>query len=80
MVIAKTEKIEEGKYLATSPNCPECGEAITVPLGSYNLFRYNQGAFATEVFPELSADDRERFISGYCSPCWDKAFPEEEED
>jgi hypothetical protein len=31
-----------------------------------------------DIFPEMSADDREFFfISGVCPECWDKIFGEE---
>jgi hypothetical protein len=42
--------------------------------------RWLAGAYIQDVFPDLSLDDRERFISGYCTPCWDQLFPFPEED
>jgi len=32
------------------------------------------------VLPTLTAEDRERFITGICPPCWDKMFQYEEEE
>lgn len=61
-------------YTVTSHPCPTCDETITTTVEPQQLFAYNQGAFAQVVLPHLSLDDRERFISGYCAPCWDKLF------
>jgi hypothetical protein len=41
---------------------------------------YRNGAFIQDAFRSLSADDRERLLTGYCTPCWDKLFPAEERD
>ncbi len=80
--IAKLEKIEEGRYHATSLPCPMCGNSLTVELPTSNLFAYNQGASLTEVFPELAPAERERFITGTCGTCWNAmfAFDDEEDD
>ena len=80
--IAKLEKIEEGRYHATSLPCPMCGDSLTIEMPTSNLFAYNQGASITEVFPELAPAERERFITGTCGTCWNAmfAFDDEEED
>jgi hypothetical protein len=39
----------------------------------------SRSQFAQDVFPELDAETRERFISGVCPPCWEEMYPEEEE-
>lgn len=80
MVITKTTKIREGLYEATSIPCPSCNQVLTTKLPSQQLFYYNQSAPIAQVFPDLSLGDRERFISGYCQPCWESLFPEEDED
>lgn len=78
--IAKLTKIEEGSYSAESLACPACKQVLVVTITSQSLWLYNNRALAQEVFPTLSDEDRERFVSGYCGPCWDNLFPEEEED
>jgi ribosomal protein S27E len=80
--IAKLEKIEEGRYNATSLPCPMCGDSLTIEMPTSRLFAYNNGASITEVFPDLNSAERERFISGTCGDCWNKmfAFDDEEED
>ena len=33
--------------------------------------------FMQDIFPDLSIGDRELLISGTCSTCWEKMFPED---
>lgn len=73
-------KVEEGHYKADSKPCPTCGTTLTISLESSQLFQYNQGAFIQDVLPHLNADDRERFMSGYCKTCWNAMFPAEDEE
>ena len=74
MKIAKIEKVSEDEYLATSLDCPDCKENTTITVTGGNIFAYHNGMFAHEIFPNLSKDIRERFISGYCAECWNKLF------
>lgn len=73
-------KVTEGHYKADSKPCPTCGNVLTISLESFQLFQYNQGAFIQDVLPHLDADDRERFMSGYCKADWAALFPAEDED
>ena len=70
-------KVEPWKYSVTSPSCPMCKSTLTVEIDSANLYLYNQGASIEKVLPNLSPEERECFITGYCPPCWDKLFPDE---
>jgi len=74
MKIAKVEKVDEDTYLATSLDCPDCSDNTVITVTGANLFAYHNGMFAHEIFPDLSKDIRERFISGYCPKCWNKLF------
>lgn len=67
-------KVTEGLYLVDSLPCPSCGETLTTELEGPKLYAYNQGAYIQDTFPNLTAPDRERFISGMCGKCWDEAF------
>jgi hypothetical protein len=74
-VLNNITKVKEGLYKVQSKSCPECSAApITVELDSQYLFRYHQGALIQEVLPQLDRDARERFASGYCTPCWSALF------
>lgn len=80
MELRSISKLEEDLYSVESLPCPDCNSTLgTVIRGAY-LYRYNQGAHITEVLPSLSPEDRERFITGYCPPCWDKLFPLDEDE
>jgi Zn ribbon nucleic-acid-binding protein len=72
--ITSVEKVKEGEYKITSLDCPSCDKSLTITITGEQLFQINQGAFIQDALPEVSADDRERFISGYCPKCWNKMF------
>ena len=64
-------------------NCKFCNKNVVIKLTSEqykNLGRYNRGeGHIQDLLPELSADDREMFVSGMCPECWDKTFSGEED-
>lgn len=60
-----------------SKPCPRCGETITLKARVEDLRRWQNGELIQNVFPTMSADDRERFMTGYCPTCWDILFAEE---
>lgn len=80
MQLRNIQKVEEGTYSVSSLPCPKCEGTLTVNIDSSALFQYNNGADITVVLHNLSADDRERFITGYCPPCWNNLFPDLEEE
>ena len=59
----------------------KCGYTDTYVLDKQAYNRWINGQLIQNVFPELSANDREMLISGHCSKCWqelfDKGFEEE---
>lgn len=61
-------------FRITSKPCPICGDVkvFYVPLEGY-IKRIN-GGLIQDCFPELSADDRERLITGWCPSHWDDLF------
>ncbi len=54
--------------------CPQCKSVAVyyVTLEQYNKF--NNGERVQNAFPDLNADQRERFITGICSNCWNDMF------
>ena len=58
----------------TSPACCCCGKRASFEVSESGLNAYRNGGLIQNCFPELSADDRERFISGLCPECWNKTF------
>ena len=79
MRITHVGKIAEGNYTISSPPCPKCAEVFTTEITGDELYRINRGELNV-LTPRLSPEERERFLSGYCSPCWDDLFAETEED
>lgn len=58
-----------------------CGQTTTATVPAPAVFQWRQGAFAQVAFPMLTADQREAlFVTGICAKCWDRMFPEEDED
>lgn len=83
MNIGHIGKIAEGQYTISSPPCPACNEVLTLEIDGSLLYQYNRGASITTVLPNETDDTRERFISGYCAPCWTQMFggwDDEDED
>ena len=54
--------------------CPSCGDTEDLDLPASQYENWRRGALIQNCFPELSADDRERLVSGMCPECWDKLF------
>lgn len=80
MNIAHIGKIEEGKYTISTPPCPKCNEVLTLEIEGSLLYQYHRGASITTVLPNETPATRERFISGYCDPCWVAMFGEDDDD
>lgn len=59
--------------------CKDCGRIVEIPCTPTQLKKYNNGALIQQVFPNLSADDREIFQSGICNDCFEKIFEGMEE-
>ena len=66
MYIEKLTKISNDKYEVESMPCPFCGTTFTTTLDASQFQLLEEGAHVQKVFSHLSADDRERFVSGLC--------------
>jgi hypothetical protein len=65
----------------TSKKCPECGRQDTYQVSEESVRKYEAGAHIQDAFPELNADQREQFQTGYCGPCFDRLFaPTDDEE
>lgn len=67
-------------YIVSSAPCPTCQDVFQTVVTPDKLYAYNQGAYVQDVLSHLTMDVRERFISGYCTECWDKLFGYADED
>jgi len=60
--------------------CPFCGKAHEIEVNEIDYLDWQDGELVQNVFPYLSADEREMLISGICPDCWDKMFGQEEDE
>lgn len=66
---------ESNGTITVTKTCVLCGnDAKVTGLNPDDVARYIGGAFVQEVFPQLSASDREILISGSHESCFDDAF------
>jgi hypothetical protein len=64
--------------LYSCPRCMICGETAIVELDPQKVEKWRKGIHVQNVWPEMSADERELLISGTHSECWNKMFDEQE--
>jgi hypothetical protein len=50
--------------------CPGCSGVERMTVKTASLAMWNRGDLIQDAFPELDASQRERFITGYCDPCF----------
>lgn len=62
--------------------CVCCGANVPIQVEEIDWVRFNQPnrPHVQDCFPYLTPDEREMFISGTCSVCWNTMFGEEDED
>ena len=60
----------------TTKTCPSCKTQVELEVTSEEFVRWEEGAYIQDAFPTMPLGDRERLISGYCGPCWNKLFAE----
>lgn len=58
--------------------CSVCGVTHEIEVRAEDFRRWKRTDNIQDVFPYLSADDRELLISGICGSCFDDMFGEEE--
>lgn len=59
--------------------CPDCKGSKIFEMTHDKYREYIAGQKAVQnIFPSLSVEDRERFISGCCPSCWKSTFSEVE--
>jgi hypothetical protein len=65
--------------VVTSPPCQLCHKTSDFTLDAEKVERWRAGEFIQDVFPELTANQREQIISGVHPKCWDILFPDDED-
>lgn len=69
----------EHTYTFIGP-CVKTGKEVRVTVPATGLYRFHQGAFMQDAFPDLAAADREWLISGYSAEGWALIFDSDEEE
>jgi hypothetical protein len=71
-----------GDQVDLAVTCPFCGQttALSVPAAGFAAWDLGRGQHVQYAFPGLSADDRERLITGVCAACWAATFGDEEDE
>lgn len=65
----------------TSQFCSFCkAKPITVEVTEAQYGSLKYGELIQKVLPELSDNQRERFITGICETCWEKEIAEPKEE
>lgn len=62
------------EHTHVTKQCVDCGTEFKFCFTPEQWQRYMEGNHVQRVFPELSDDDRELFISGVCGKCFNKLF------
>lgn len=57
-----------------SKPCPGCHETVLIQVRRKDYLAWKNGELIHKAFSYLTREQRERLISGYCDPCWDKLF------
>ena len=57
-----------------SCRCPKCGLLSYIECDVVSYAKWTRGELIQKCFPDMSASDREKLISGICPTCWDKLF------
>ncbi len=60
--------------------CRDCGKEFKFNLNPKDIERWKEGELIQNVFPNLSAEERELFISHTCGECWEKMFGNDEDE
>lgn len=88
ITIKKQEKLDNG-YVRLSIECPQCKQLHTIDIHNTRMkylqkvdnetYRCANVNLLCPPDEEYSADQKELLITGICSECWDKLFPEDED-
>jgi hypothetical protein len=54
-----------------SRRCPRCSQSVVIQVSDDAALRYYNGAAIPAALSELTAEERERLISGLHGKCWE---------
>jgi hypothetical protein len=75
------EEVVSPMDLTVQINCTFCHEPNLVRVNHQDYITYiNDELHVQDAFPYLTPDERELFISGTCTTCWNAMFDYEQEE
>ena len=80
MQLTHVGKLDSGNYTVSSLPCPKCSAVFTTEITGEQMYRINTNALIQNIGLDLTADQREQFISGYCGTCWTELFSFDDEE
>ena len=66
-----------GSHVTIQKHCMVCGKSATTKVDRDSYFDWINGKLAQDAFPDLSAGEREKIISGTHPECFDQLYGEE---
>lgn len=60
--------------------CIHCQTVYELELNPQALMEWQGGKFAQDAFPDLTSGQRELLISGTCDTCWNRFFPNDDDE
>jgi hypothetical protein len=66
--------------MMVSTTCVFCGKEHLTEVDTLKYYRWKIGESIQNVWPEMTADDRELLVSGTCPQCWEDHMKDPEDD
>jgi hypothetical protein len=71
---------DDDRTLMVIRKCDLCAKNISVFVVPEHWVEFiSGGGFIQELFPYLTADERELLLNGFCGPCFDSFCPPDDE-
>lgn len=76
--IVDVEQRDDSVICIVTFECPMCGKQHSMLIEESEIERFykerSEGKHIQDIFPSMSALDREKFITGYCDECQKMIF------
>lgn len=63
-----------------TPVCMGCDKSSRFELDKDDVDRWRAGEYIQNVWPDMTAEDRETMISGFHAECFDALFADEDDE
>ena len=76
----KVEKMSDPMDMEFELQCMYCDYEETITIAEALYIAWHNGMLIQDAFPFLTAGQRELMLSNTCDTCWNKFFPEDDDD